>query len=39
MADKVLKMNKMSKINSSAIRKVNAENPATTHTRDRCRQL
>jgi len=28
----------MNKINGSAIRKVSAENPATTHTRDRYRQ-
>ena len=26
----------MNKINGSAIRKVSAKNPATTHTRDRC---
>jgi len=26
----------MNKMNSSAIRKASAENPATTHTRDRC---
>jgi len=26
----------MNKTNGSDIKKVNAENPATTHTRDRC---
>jgi len=29
----------MNKTNGSAIRKVSAKNPATTHTRDRCNAL
>ncbi len=39
MADKVLKMNDMSKINNSAIMNKIAENPATTHTLNRCAEL
>ncbi len=35
MAGKVLKMNNMSKINNSEITNKSAENPATTHTRNR----
>ena len=35
MADKVLKMNNMRKINNSAIMNKSAENPATTHTHNR----
>ena len=36
MVGKELKMNDMSKINNSAIMNKSAENPATTHTRNRC---
>jgi len=39
MAGKVLKMNNMSKINNSAIMNKSAENPVTTHTRERCGAL
>ena len=35
MAGKVLKMNKIHKINNSAIMNKSAENPATTHTHNR----
>ena len=36
MADKVLNMNEIHKINDSAKMKGSAENPATAHTRSRC---
>ena len=36
MAGKVLKMNKMCKINNSTEINKSAENPATTHTHNRC---
>ena len=36
MAGKVLKMNNMNKFNKSAIMNKSADNPATTHTRNRC---
>ena len=39
MAGKVLKMNNMHKINNSTIMNRSAENPATTHTRDRYHRL
>ncbi len=39
MAGKVLKMNKIYKINGSAKMKVSAENSATAHTLDRSESL